>query len=192
MIKERLGDDLDRHLLRAMPFVARLRVRPDLLTTLGTVFSLFAAVAFALGAPRTAGFLMLAAGFFDLVDGVVARSQGTASTWGAFYDSTMDRLSDLLVFSGLAIGYARSADIGGVALTCAALIGSVMTSYTRARAEKHVASLSVGLIERGERWGTLLVAALIGWVELGLWLIAIGSAITTVQRLIAARRVLEG
>jgi CDP-diacylglycerol---glycerol-3-phosphate 3-phosphatidyltransferase len=192
MIKERLGTDLDRLIVRALPFLPRLRVRPDTLTSLGAGLSVLAAVAFAGGAPRSAAWIMLLAGFFDLVDGVVARAQGTASAWGAFYDSTMDRFADLCVFSGIAIGYARDGSAVGVALACAAQLGAVMTSYTRARAEQHVVSLSVGLVERGERWGILMIGAVSGWLDLALGLVAIGAGITSLQRLLAARRLLRG
>lgn len=191
MIKERLGTDLDRLIVRTLPFLLRLRVRPDTLTSLGAGISFVAAVAFALGAPRSAAWIMLLAGFFDLVDGVVARAQGSASTWGAFYDSTMDRVADLCVFSGIAIGYARVGNVEGVALACAAQLGAVMTSYTRARAEQHVPSLSVGLVERGERWGILMIGAVSGWLELALVLVAIGAGLTSLQRLLAARRLLR-
>ena len=103
----------------------------------------------------------------------------------------MDRLSDLFIFSGIAIGFARNTDTAGVALTCAALIGAVMTSYTRARAENHLASLSIGLIERGERWGILMAGAMLDWLELALGVVAVGAGITAVQRLIAVRRLLR-
>jgi CDP-diacylglycerol--glycerol-3-phosphate 3-phosphatidyltransferase len=191
MIKDRLGTDLDRILVRALPFLPRLRVRPDTLTSLGAAFSVLAGAAFVCRAPRGAGLLMLVAGLFDLVDGVVARAQGTTSMWGAFYDSSMDRLADLSVFSGIAIGFAIAGDADGVALACAAQVGSVMTSYTRARAEKHISSLSVGLMERGERWGILLLGAIMGWLEIALGVVAIGAGITSVQRLLAARRLLR-
>jgi CDP-diacylglycerol---glycerol-3-phosphate 3-phosphatidyltransferase len=190
MIKERLGTDLDRLIVRVLPFVARLRVHPDTLTSLGAGISVLAAAAFAWGEPVAAAWVMLAAGFCDLVDGVVARAQGTASAWGAFYDSSMDRLADLCVFSGIAVGYARDADAAGVALVSAAQVGSVMTSYVRARAEKHVPSLSVGLMERGERWGILMLGAVSGWLEVALAVIAVGAGITALQRLVAARRLL--
>ena len=191
MIKARLGTDFDATIRRAFPFVVRLRVSPDVLTALGVVASLAAAVAFASGRPRSAGWLLLLGGFFDLIDGVVARAQGTSSSAGAFFDSSMDRLSDLLAFGGIACGMAARADVAGVALALWALGASLMTSYTRARAEQKLARFEVGLMERGERCAVLIAGAVLGFLELALWIIALGATWTTIQRVVAARRLLR-
>jgi len=191
VIKARLGADLDRVVLAVFPFVARLRFKPDTLTVMGVGVSLLAAVAFAADQLAWAGVALLVAGFFDLIDGVVARSQGCSGASGGFFDSSMDRLSDLLIFSGLAIGMALSGNIWGVLLVCWALTGSVMTSYTRARAERHLAHFSVGVIERAERLVVLIIGSLTGWLEVALWVVAIGASLTTVQRLVVARRLLQ-
>jgi len=110
---------------------------------------------------------------------------------GGFFDSSMDRLSDVLIFSGILVGTALRGEPGLALLTCAALAGSVMTSYTRARAERHLAEFSIGLIERGERFGVLLVFALIDQLTWGLAVVAVGSTVTAVQRTLAARRLLD-
>ena len=135
MIKAAFGQDFDRVVRRVFPFLARVRVHPDVLTMIGVGVSGVAAVAFAQGEILAGGLILLLAGFFDLVDGVVARIQGVASRAGAFLDSSMDRVADLLVFSGIAVGMAARDDVSGLVLVCAALIGSVMTSYARAKAE---------------------------------------------------------
>ncbi len=191
MIKARLGTDFDAAVRRVFPFVLRLRVSPDVLTALGVVASLAAAVAFAWQRPHSAGWLLLLGGFFDLIDGVVARAQGTSSFAGAFFDSSMDRLSDLLAFGGIACGMAARADVPGVALALWALGASLMTSYTRARAEQKLARFDVGLMERGERCAVLIAGAVLGFLELALWIIALGASWTTVQRVVAARRLLR-
>ena len=103
----------------------------------------------------------------------------------------MDRVAELLVFSGMAVGMASRADSEGVLLVCWALTGSVMTSYTRARAERHLAHFSVGLMERGERLGLIILGALTGFLELALWLVAIGATVTSLQRVVVARRLLQ-
>ena len=191
MLKAWIGADFDRVMLGVFPFLARVRMSPDTLTTVGVVISFLAGAGFALGELVWAGVLMGVAGFFDLIDGVVARAQGSSSPSGAFYDSSMDRLSDLFVFSGIAVGMAADADPWGVALLCWAMIGAVMTSYTRARAEKHLASLDAGFMERGERVVVLMLGALSGWLRVALTLVALGATLTAIQRVVLARRLLR-
>lgn len=191
MIKARFARDFDRIVHRVFPFVAGMRVRPDTLTMLGVAATVPAGVLFATGSVRWAGAVLLVASFFDLIDGVVARSQGTSSSAGGFLDSTMDRLADLIVYCGIAIGMARAADTGGVVLVSWALIGSVMTSYVRARAERHLDRLEIGLMERAERVAVISLAAMLGLLEVGLWVVAIGATVTTVQRIWMARRLLK-
>ena len=190
MIKARFGADLDQVVHRVLPFLDRVRIKPDTLTLMGVAVSFLAACAFGAGHPFWGGVALLGAGLFDLVDGVVARSQGSSGSTGAFFDSSMDRVSDLLVFSGMAVGMAATQDLGGVVLACWALGAAVMTSYTRARAERHLAQFTVGLMERGERCAVLILGALSGFLVLALWLVAIGGTVTALQRLVVARRLL--
>ena len=194
MIKAAFGQNFDQVVRRVFPFVDRIRTRPDRLTLLGVAVSAGAAVAFANHWTLGAGLLLMLAGFFDLIDGVVARQQGVASAAGGFLDSTMDRVSDLLVLGGIAVAMASTPgrEVWGTALVCWAMTGSVMTSYTRAKAEAQLGeSLAVGLIERGERTVALILGALSGFLLLALWFVAIGSTVTTVQRIIVARRRLD-
>ncbi|MCP4004042.1 MAG: CDP-alcohol phosphatidyltransferase family protein [bacterium] len=191
MIKSRMGADLDQTVRRIFPFVARLRIHPDVLTLVGAFVSGIAAVALAANHLFAGGLLLMVAGFFDLVDGVVARQQGLSSTAGAFFDSSIDRLSDLLVFGGLIAGAAGRGDVAGAVLGLWALSGSIMTSYTRASAEKRLNKLAVGFVERGERFGILILGALTGWIQLALFLVAIGSTITAIQRILEGRRLLR-
>lgn len=191
MLKARLGPGLDRALERALPFVTRLRVSPDALTLGGVFASAASGTAFALEAPVGAGLLLVLAGGFDLIDGVVARHQGRASSAGAFLDSTMDRVSDLLVFTGIAYAMARRADAAGVLLVFWAVLGAFLTSYARASAERRLANLSAGIMERAERWLVLIAGALSGFLHAALLVVALGSSFTAVQRVIAARRLLR-
>ncbi len=191
MIKERLGSDLDAVVCRLFPFVRSLPFHPDTLTLTGAVVSLFAACAFAGERHFLAGLLLMVAGFFDLVDGVVARQQGVSSSAGAFFDSSIDRLSDLMIFGGIAVGRAAAGEAADTALVMWALTASVMTSYTRASAEKRLHQLRVGYVERGERFAVLIVGALTGFVMTAVVLIALGATITSVQRVLAGRRLLD-
>ena len=186
-----MGKDLDAYVLRFFPFVQRLRLEPDHLTLIGVGLSGVAGAIFALGIAPLAGVALLAAGFCDLVDGVVARQRGQSSLAGGFFDSSMDRLSDCLIFCGILLGNVNRGELGLAALTCVALIGSIMTSYTRARAERHLAEFSVGLVERGERFGVLVLFALVNQLTWGIALVALGSTVTAVQRTLAARRLID-
>lgn len=188
MIKARFGTDFDRLVQRVFPFVRRIRLRPDTLTLAGVGSSATAALALAFDQWFVAGLLMLLAGFFDVIDGVVARAQGNSSRAGALFDSSMDRVSDLLIFSGIAVSMAAHHDVAGVGLVCWALGASFMTSYVRARAERDLESLGVGLMERGERQVVLVLGALTGYLELAVWVVAIGATVTSIQRLVIARR----
>ena len=188
MLKARFGSDFDQVVLRVFPFIPKIRLHPNSLTVLGVLVSVGAAAAFARDARLAAGGLMILAGFFDLIDGVVARQQGRSSRAGAFFDSSMDRVSDLLIFSGIALATASRADTAGTALVLWALSAAVMTSYLRARAEVDLDELSVGVMERGERFVVLILGALSGFLEVALWIVAIGATVTSVQRLLVAQR----
>ena len=191
MIKERFAKNVDAFILRHVPAVTRIPLSPDQLTLLGVGISLVAGIAFALGWVRTGGLLMILSGIPDLIDGIIARHRGTASTAGAFFDSTMDRVSDLLIFSGIAVGMAAARDPWGAALACWALSGSVVTSYARARAEVELGDLSVGIMERAERFIVLVAFSIFGFLALGLWIVAIFSTITCWQRITTAMSLLR-
>jgi phosphatidylglycerophosphate synthase len=191
VIKARLGQDLDAVVYRIFPFVRELTVSPDVLTLAGAGVSFLAAWAFALDKSFLAGLLLMVAGFCDLVDGVVARQQGVSSAAGAFFDSSIDRLSDLLIFGGIALGRTRAGDVAGVALALWAITASVMTSYTRASAEKRLYSLRVGFMERGERFGVLILGALTTFVMTSVVIVAAGATWTAVQRILEGRRLLR-
>ena len=191
MLKARFGSEIDSIVLRVFPFVSRLPLHPNTLTLIGVAFSLAAALAFAREALLAAGGLMILAGFCDLCDGVLARAQGRSSLAGAFFDSSMDRVSDLLVFGGIAVAAAGRGDQPATVLVLWALSASVMTSYLRARAEVDLDELRVGVMERGERFGVLILGALTGWLTLALWVIAIGATVTSLQRLLVAHRELR-
>ena len=190
MLKARFGADLDLAIRRTLPFVTRLRVPPDTLSICGVVVAGLAGAAFAGQYVILAGLALVAAGFLDLIDGVVARAQGSASRAGAFLDSTLDRVSDLLVYAGLGLGMARAGDVPGVGLVFAALIGSVLTSYAKARAEVEIPELSVGWMERAERWIVLILGAVSGFLHASLLVIAIGAGITSLQRIAVGRRLI--
>lgn len=191
MIKARLGDRVDPAVKAILPFLFRRRLDPNLLTVLGCVVSLGAAAAFALGAFAIGGLLILAGGLFDLVDGVIAREHGTSTRFGAFLDSTLDRLTDMALLVGITTHYAIVGEPGHVLLAGYALCASVLVSYAQARAELVVKDFRVGILERAERVVILAAGALFGFLVIALWIIAIGSTITVAQRFLRAYREME-
>ena len=191
MIKSAVGERVDVLIRRLFPFLFIRRLNPNLLTVCGTLVSLVAAVAFMRGHFPLGGVLVLAGGFFDLVDGVVARHHGISTRFGAFLDSTLDRLVDMALLTGISVHYATVGDPGSVLLTGAAMVSSVLVSYAKARAELFVKSFEVGLLERGERMGLLAAGALFGFMIPALWIITIGSTITVIQRFVLARKEMD-
>jgi CDP-diacylglycerol--glycerol-3-phosphate 3-phosphatidyltransferase len=191
VIKEKLGPRLDLWIQRGFPFLFKRAVNPNLLTLLGTAISMAAAWAFALGNFRVAGIVMLLGGFFDLVDGVVARHFGTSTSFGAFLDSTLDRLVDMALMLGLVIYYGEQQDRVPQLLASWVLISSILTSYAKARAELAVDPLPGGLLERGERVGLLAAGAIFGWMLPALWVLALGTTVTACQRIVSAHRAME-
>jgi phosphatidylglycerophosphate synthase len=191
VIKSVVGERLDPVIHRLFPFLRRLRLDPDALTVCGTLVSLAAAAAIASGRLPLGGVLILVGGFFDLVDGVVARHRGISTRFGAFLDSTLDRLADMALFTGIGVHYAAAGDPASVLLAGGALTSSVLVSYAKARAELELEQFEVGLLERGERVGLLAAGAIFGLMIPALWIIAIGSTITVAQRFAIARRELN-
>lgn len=143
----------------------RARVHPNAITTLGFLVGVSAALAFASGYVRLGGAFVLIGGIFDIFDGRVARGTGLASTFGSFYDSTLDRISEIIVFVGLLALFLNdgvgTGDVLMVYMVALALGGSLMVSYTRARAEALGLDCKVGLMQRAERVFLLGAAALV-------------------------------
>ena len=169
-----------------------MRVRPDALTVVGWMLALGAAILFGLGHPRTAGAVMLLGGLFDALDGAVARESNRMSFFGAFLDSTLDRLSESAVFVGLVFFYASTARAPEALLAGLAMTFSLLTSYARARAEGLNVPCEVGLLERAGRVVLLSAFSILALPTLGLALVAAGAAVTPAQRILHVRRATRG
>jgi CDP-diacylglycerol--glycerol-3-phosphate 3-phosphatidyltransferase len=191
MIAERLGTLLSRP-LEAVVSTFR-HVHPDVLTITGLALNGLACACFAMagghdyrspGLLRTGGLIAACAAVFDMLDGRVARLRGRETKFGAYLDSTMDRYSDMVLYLGLMILYARVHRTPYMVLVWVAAFGSFMTSYARARAESLVPSCTVGLLERPERLVLLIVGALANRMVAALWVIAVLSNLTAVQRVV--------
>jgi CDP-diacylglycerol--glycerol-3-phosphate 3-phosphatidyltransferase len=164
-------------------WMVRRGVHPNTITVFGTLCTAIGGMIYGAGHIRTGGWFLSVTALFDVLDGTVARRSGQSSTFGAFLDSTLDRLADGFLLGGLAVFYATSRLHGSVALMITALlglIGAFMTSYTRARAESLGIDAKVGLLQRPERIVLLSAPqALFGLVFNG-WVLAIITVILTV------------
>jgi len=163
-----IGEVCQRILNGIVRQLARLNPNPNLLSVIGLGINIFAALLYGYGEFFYAGLVMIFANFFDLLDGRVARLTNRVTKFGAFLDSSLDRLSDMVVFLGIIIFYSRDTKYHSTlyaALTGAALIGSVMVSYTSARAESLIPKCDVGFLRRPERVVLLILGSLTVWPE---------------------------
>ncbi len=188
MIKSMIGERLDRWVRAVSPFLFRLKLNPNVLTCAGTAISLGSGAAFATGNMVWGGLLIGFGGCFDLVDGVYARHHGIATRFGAFLDSTRDRLADMAILLGIATHYAVIGEPALVLLAGCTLVASVMVSYAQARAEIFLPDFRVGMLERAERLLILTLGAITGFLVLALWIVLNGSTITVAQRFVRAHR----
>src|SRR6266852_6575348 len=131
--------------------LALSRIHPNVLTFLGLVINMVAAYLLAIGMFRAAGFVIIGAGLFDMVDGRVARETNQVTRFGGFFDSVLDRYSDLALLMGLLVYYGNISRPLYVVLTAIVMTAPAMVSYTRARAENTIPSCKVGFMERPER-----------------------------------------
>ncbi len=183
-----IKDSLRQLLHPLVRLLSALRVPPDTLTILGWTLSVGAAVLFGLGYSRVAGLVMLLGGLFDALDGAVARESNRMSSFGAFLDSTLDRLSESTIFVGIIFYYAASDLPYGALLAGSAMVFSLLTSYARARAEGLGIECEVGLLERAGRVVILSILSIVGLLTVGLCLVAVGALVTTAQRILHVRR----
>ena len=169
---------------RIVRWLALSRIHPNVLTFLGLVINIWAAFLFAAGSFRWAGVVVIGAGLFDMVDGRVARETNRVTRFGGFFDSVLDRYSDLALFMGLLVYYASINRFFYVVLTAIVMTGSVMVSYTRARAENTIPKCKVGFLERPERVVLIIIGALFDRMAPVLWVIAVLSNLTVIHRMI--------
>ncbi|HJX84797.1 MAG TPA: CDP-alcohol phosphatidyltransferase family protein [Candidatus Angelobacter sp.] len=174
--------------------LALTRISPNVLTFLGLVINIIAAILFGYANSQNyarmflyAGLVIIGAGIFDMVDGRVARATNQVTTFGGFFDSVIDRYSDVALFFGLLVYYARANRFFYLVLVAVVMVSSVMVSYTRARAESLIGSCKVGFMERPERVVLVIIGALFArWGAMApvLWVLAVLSTITVVHRII--------
>jgi CDP-diacylglycerol--glycerol-3-phosphate 3-phosphatidyltransferase len=168
--------------------LVRLHLKPNHLTVCGLGASLLCAAAFTSGRLQLAGVLLTAAGLCDYFDGTLARASGRVTPFGAFLDSVIDRYSDLVVLLSIILLFAQASQGRAVAISMVALVGSVMVSYTKARAESIGVVCNVGLMERPERIICLIAGAMLDLLEPAMWVLALLSNATAVHRIAVTRQ----
>ncbi|HEY7857069.1 MAG TPA: CDP-alcohol phosphatidyltransferase family protein [Candidatus Nanopelagicales bacterium] len=173
----------------------RLRVSPDAVTIFGTVGASVAALVFFPRGQWWLGAVVIGLfAFSDLIDGTMARMSGRQGPWGAFLDSTLDRVADGAVFGGLLLGFVRVSDDRTTAAALACLVGAFVVSYAKARAESIGVECNVGIAERSERLLAALIAAFLYGVGVPyvlpavLWVLAVLTWVTVLQRVVHVRR----
>ncbi len=169
---------------RIVRWLALSKIHPNVLTFLGLLINIWAAYLFAAGKFRWAGLVVIGAGLFDMVDGRVARATSQVTKFGGFFDSVLDRYSDLALFMGLLVYYASINRFFYIVLTAIVMTGSVMVSYARARAECTIPRCKVGFLERPERVVLIIIGALFDRMAAVLWVTAIFSNLTVIHRMI--------
>ena len=179
-----IGDGCGAVIDRIVRWLALARISPNVLTFLGLVINICAAYLFAMGHFRWAAAVVIGAGLFDMVDGRVARATDRVTRFGGFFDSVLDRYSDLALLVGLLVYYASINRFGYIVLTAVVMTGSVMVSYVRARAENTVPKCKVGFLERPERVVLIIIGGLFNRIAAVLWVIAVLSNLTVIHRMI--------
>lgn len=169
-------------------FLARLGISANTLTLLGCLLNIAVGVVIATGHLRWGGASLILASGFDALDGSLARQAGKPTKFGAFLDSVLDRISESAIFLGIAWWYMQQGDIVAQIVTYVAIVGSLLVSYTRARAEGVGAECKVGLFTRVERCLILIVALLFKLTTPAMWLLAIGTMGTSIHRILHVYR----
>jgi len=159
-------------------------VTPNMITFTGFALTAVSAIILATGNFPLGGWLLFGAALFDMLDGALARITDQSSTFGAFLDSTLDRYSESVTFFALAYFYAQQANARTeLVLIFAILVGSLMVSYVKARAEALKVECKAGWLQRPERLFLLITSLILGWLVPILWILAIMTNITALQRI---------
>ena len=183
MLSDKLGHRLDSYLYPPFKKIFGERGNPNLFTMLGFFSTLVASWLILKGCWFSAGMIILLSGLFDLLDGVIARKLGRVTVFGSFFDSVMDRYSDLLLLMAIAIFYLKKENPSPVILTFVVAIGTALIPYVRAKAEALRISCHIGLMERAERIILLSLGTLFNWMEPVLWILAILTHFTVLHRI---------
>ncbi len=184
MLSAKFGHKLDKPIASIIRGSFFLNINPTFLTILGLICSLIASVVIVYGLWKTAALFILAAGFFDMIDGATARIQNKTTKFGGFIDSVLDRYSDMLVLIAFIVFYSAEKNMFMVFICSITSIGTVLTSYTRARAEAIISECKIGILERPERIILIVIACFFQTIITPVFIfLALFSHITVFQRI---------
>jgi CDP-diacylglycerol--glycerol-3-phosphate 3-phosphatidyltransferase len=190
-LRKRVHESIDQRLGPVTRILARLGIQPNQVTVAGTLICLVSPALVVADRLVLAGVVFLTGSALDLIDGALARSQGKVTDGGAFLDSTLDRITEGALFAAIAYHFAQAGAAGAAALTVVALLGALLVSYTRARAEALGANCKVGIITRPERVVLLGFGLCFGLLEPIVYLLVALTAITVAQRIHHSLRELD-
>lgn len=191
-LRERLEPPLRARLEPVVSALAARRITPNQVTLAALLLTVLAALGIAAGWPRAGALVLIVASLGDLVDGMLARQTGQSSAFGAFFDSTLDRIGEGAVLAALAYRFALADQPLLVATVVLALLGSLLVSYTRARAEALGVECKVGFMSRAERLVLLISGLLLGLPGLAVVALAVLSLYTVCERVEHVRAALSG
>lgn len=179
MLSGRFGHSLDKPL---SSLAEKINVNPNIITVIGFLFTIAAAITI----PENlllGGILILLGGVFDMLDGISARVNNRATSFGAFLDSVLDRYSDAFLFLGFSWYFFKTNSMTGVFLSLGSMVGAFLISYARARAEGLGKDCHAGLMERPERVILMAFGALTGWILPVMWIMLVLTHATVIQRI---------
>ncbi|MFH0984805.1 MAG: CDP-alcohol phosphatidyltransferase family protein [Candidatus Omnitrophota bacterium] len=190
-LRETLYPKVEPLAKRIVAFLIAQNISPMQLTLGGAALSLLTGVIYAKGYLFLGGIMLFIAGAADLLDGLLARSTGKTSTFGAFLDSAVDRYSDFFVFAGLAAYFVRNGEIFWFFVTLGILLGCFVVSYTKARAENFIKNCGIGIFGRSERVLLLIAGTLVApLLKLVLLVLLVGTHVTAIQRILHTKKTL--
>ena len=189
MISNRIGHSLDPAILKIYRFFfKKTNISPNYLTLLGAMLGYASAICIAFGFVKTGGIILLFSGFFDLLDGAIARSTNTVSRFGGFLDSVLDRYTDLFLMFGIFVLFLRQGQTYALVFTFIAAIGVAIIPYARARAEAASMECKAGILERPERIVIILVGIFFNLLFYAVIVLAVLTHVTVLQRILFVRR----
>lgn len=189
MISDKVGHSLDPSILKIYRFFFKhTTVNPNYLTALGALFGYASAMFITFGYVKTGGIILLFSGFFDLLDGAIARSTNTVSRFGGFLDSVLDRYTDLFLMFGIFVLFLRQGQMHALVFTFIAAIGVAIIPYARARAEAASIQCKAGLLERPERFVILLIGIFFNMLLYAIIVLAVLTHVTVIQRILFVRK----
>ena len=183
-ITRAIGVACDSIIVQIVHFLAFTGISPNALTAIGLGINVYAAWLLSKGNFWGGGWVIVGASIFDMVDGRVARSTNQVTRFGGFFDSVLDRYSDLLLLMGLLVYYGSINRPLYVILTAVAMTASVMISYTRARSENIIPKCKVGFMERPERMVLMMIGTVLDHMAPVLWILAVMGNFTVIHRMI--------